>query len=53
MALSRVLLAVGDVAEVLAKPRREELASRAMRMFSSVRKLPDGDVERAVLFDIG
>ena len=34
-----------------ADPRREELARRAMRMFSSVRKSPDGDVERVVLFE--
>jgi hypothetical protein len=39
------------VAEVLKKPRREEFARRAMRMFSSVRKFPDGeegDKEREV-----
>jgi hypothetical protein len=39
-----VLLGPGEVAEVLKKPSREELASLAMRMFSSVRKLPVGDV---------
>ena len=43
-ALSRVLPAAGEVAEVLKNPRREEFASRAIRMFSSVRKLPDGEV---------
>ena len=36
---------------MFAEPRREELARRAMRIFSSVRKSPDGDVERVVLFE--
>jgi hypothetical protein len=54
-ALSKALLAEGDVAEVLKKPSREELARRAMRMFSSVRKLPEGEVgdrERDVSVDV-
>ena len=45
----------GEVAEVLKKPRREELARRAMRMFSSVRKLPvgeEGDREREVVVEV-
>lgn len=37
---------------MFARPRREELARRAMRIFSSVRKLPDGDVGRVVLFEV-
>ncbi len=48
-------MAEADAADVFAKPRREELASRAMRMFSSVRMLPDGDVgdtERVVSFGL-
>ena len=55
MALSRVLFADGEVADVLKKPKREELARRAIRMFSSVRKLPDGevgDIEREVVFEV-
>jgi hypothetical protein len=47
----RPLSADGDVAEVLKKPSRDEFARRAMRMFSSVRKLSlgeEGDKERDV-----
>lgn len=40
---ARDLSGEGDVAEVLKKPRREELASRAMCMFSSVRKFSEGE----------
>lgn len=50
------LSAEGEVAEVvLKKPKREEFARRAIRMFSSVRKLPDGeegDREREVVVDV-
>jgi hypothetical protein len=40
---------------VLKNPKRDELARRAIRMFSSVRKLPEGevgDMEREVVVEV-